>query len=66
MARLVNALIKALNNKDLKVLPRMIVIIPDEDLIKSINYFELGISNILESAIKWVVTNMQRAIKAKK
>ena len=66
MARLVNALIKVLNNKDLKVLPRMIVIIPDEDLIKSINYFEFGISKILESAIKWVVTNMQRAIEAKK
>ena len=44
----------------------MVVGIPDEDLIKSLNFFEFGISAILEAALRWTVTNMNRAVEAKK
>ena len=50
LAHLVNALIKALNNND--KIPRFIIVVPDSDIICSINVFDLGTKRILEEALK--------------
>ena len=63
MARLVNASVKALND-NMKI-PRMIVIVPDHDIINSINFFEFGIKHILHISIRWIINNMQRVLEAK-
>ena len=63
--RLVNALIKALN--DYEKLPRMIVIIPDLDILRflRIDDRDNSLSSILQELIKWIITNMRRATEAK-
>ena len=64
LAHLVNALIKALNDND--KIPRLIIVVPDSDIICSINVFDLGTKRILEESLKWIMTNMTRAVEAKK
>ena len=66
MVRLVNCYIKALN--DSNKLPRIVLIIPDGDLL---NYLyqqnkEFGISDISFDILSWITKQMVRATDAKK
>ena len=60
-ACLVNSLINAIN--DNKYLPRHIVVIPDWDLVKEIVNVKTNLFVLMEKLIKWIVINMNRAVK---
>ena len=66
IARLVNCIIKALN--DAKKLPKVMVIIPDWDILKflDIDPDDEGAFVIIRKALDWILTQIQRVIEAKK
>ena len=64
MARILNCLIEPINN--LHMLLRFIVIIPDWDIVKVINYQDYGVSRIIGACIEWLVREVDRAVTAKK
>ena len=65
LARMVNCLVKALN--DALQLPRLIVIIPDSDILKFvICKSEDHTSMLVTTTITWVINQMIRAVNAKK
>ena len=66
MTRLVNSLVKALN--DAKYLPRIILVVLDDDILHQIGKLKVGTDAIiiLEKAINWVMLQMERAITSKK
>ena len=64
LARLPNALIKALNEST--TIPRFIVVVPDLDVVHFIRKYKAGISTMACAAINWIANQMIRAILAKK
>ena len=64
--KLVNVLIKALNNKELIRLPRIIVFVPDWDIVKSAAYFKSGAKRFYDVVLNWVMLHAERAIEAKR
>ena len=76
-ARLVNSLIHAFNEKPAQdaegrivgpaqFLPCFIIVIADWDIVKHISHYKYGISRIAHRLIKWIITNMDRAIQTRK
>ena len=70
-ARLVNCLIKALNDnvdeeRKSKPLPQIIMVIPDLDILKYVDHFTYGIEIILTPLICWIIQEMKNAVEAKK
>ena len=63
MARIVNSVINKLN-EPIRKLPRFIIIIPDRDLLRHINYLGYGISHILGSCLNWIIKKIDDAIHA--
>ena len=70
MANIYNSLICTLNMKtDLTKnyqLPRFIIVIPEADILKHINYFSYGISTIIGKCLNWIITEMERVVDARK
>ena len=68
LARFVNCLIKSLNDKS--KLPRIILVIPDADLMKfikkSADHDYENMQMFIEGALNWVMNQMTRAVDAKK
>ena len=64
MSRFVNCLVKALN--DAKELPRIILVIPDWDILKAIDHETFGIKLLLDDSLNWIVSKMNKAIESKK
>ena len=62
--KLVNAFIKAANQN--QKLPRIVVFIPDWDLLKYVKVFNNGIRQILTDVLGWILTQVSRAIQSKK
>ena len=60
VARLVNALVNAVNEN--RYLPRLIVIIPDRDIVKQVQDVDVGVFTVLEHLIKWTIVMMNRGI----
>ena len=63
MARLVNAVIKGLNEPHR--MPRIILMIVDTDLLTHIKHVGFGESQVIGSAINWIVRNVENAIESK-
>ena len=59
-----NAFIEALNRRDR--LPRYILLILDRDLIDMVNRFDFGITEQLEKCVKWLATQLEWSITARK
>ena len=67
LARIFNSLVEGLNrNKGNDPLPRLLVVIPDADILKFINHYTYGVSAITGRCLNWLITNMDRVIEAKK
>ena len=67
LAKILNALIKKMNEmKKEDLLPRMIIIVPDGDIIHLINHYEYGVSTIIGRCLDWLINQIDRAIRAKK
>ena len=64
LVSIVNCFAEALNRFHL--LPRFVVIIPDQDIIRAINYFDYRISKIIQRCIEWMVKELDRFIAARK
>ena len=66
LSRIVNSMIKALN--DTLKMPRIIIVIPDWDILKFVDktQYGFGTKTMVESALTWIVEQMERAIDAKK
>ena len=63
-ARILNSLLKALN--DATKLPRINLLIPDQDILDDIDYSHEGKSIIMGGVFEWLVNQVQRAITSKK
>ena len=63
LSRFVNALVKALN-ESLKM-PRLIIVVPDHDILKFVDYNSFGVKEIIRGAINWIINQMKRAVEAK-
>ena len=64
LARYVNAVITALNETN--KLPRVIIFIPDMDLIDFIDFNDAGTRFVFGEAINWIISQILRAIESKK
>ena len=64
LARLYNAIIEGLNSK--VKLSRYVFILPDADLIKDMDLYDCGISDMLHIIIKWLVTNVGKAFEIRR
>ena len=47
-------------------MPQLIIVVPDGDILRFIDYFNFGISHIIGSCIDWLIRNINCAIEAKK
>ena len=63
-AKILNCLIKALNENN--KMPKLIVIIPDWDLLKFFNHNTYGVMELTNEVVTWMVNNMIWAIQLKK
>ena len=64
LSNILNSLIKGLNEE--KVLPQHILMIPDWDILKLINYYGYGISGIIGCCLNWLISEINRAIEGRK
>ena len=66
MTRMVNSLVKALN--EVKVLPRIILVIPDDNILHQVGKLNPSTDAliVIEKAVNWMLTQMERAISSKK
>ena len=63
-ARIVNCLIKALN--EAFSIPRFIVVVPDWDILRFINHFTYGVEILVQESLDWMIDNMKKVIRDKK
>ena len=66
LVHLLNAFIKALNDKECVKLPRLVVFIPDWDIVKYLSFYKTGAKRLFDEVINWVILNMERAIQSKR
>ena len=60
IARMFNALVGALN--DTHHLPKYIVVIPDMDILSTIDYYDHGVKELIEDNVRWLLKNMAKAV----
>ena len=65
MARLVNSLIKGLNDSPTK-LPRFILILPDADILRFLNFYTYGVTTVTGCCLTWIINTMDRLIETRK
>ena len=58
MAKLLNAAAEGLNQKE--KLPKYVLLVLDGDLIKNLNFFAFGMTEMFEKAIDWLVKNLMK------
>ena len=65
IARIYNSLVKALNDeRDLGYppLPKYVVIIPDKDIVESVNIWDYGVSSSIQCNVYWLLHQMSKAL----
>ena len=66
LARILNSIIDAMNDENNKTrMSRYIVIIPNRDILKFIN-FQFGISQVIGNCLNWLLTNIIHEVEARK
>ena len=63
LGRMVNCLIEALNEKDR--IPRLIILIPDWDIVKDINHYKFGISFMLGRSMNGLCQEFEKLLEIK-
>ena len=66
LSHIFNWFMSAINDKKSPLLPRMIILIPDWDILHFINHYSYGVSMMSGKCIDWLLNNMEHMIKAKK
>ena len=64
MVKIVNGLIEAFNKYH--TMPRFIIIIPDWDILKYINFYKFGASKFIGTMVDWLITEVSSAVDDKK
>ena len=64
IARIYNSLVEALNKYP--HLPKYILVLPDKDVIKSINNWDYGTTTIIEKNLNWLIKQMAKAILSRR
>ena len=64
MVKMVNCIVEAINH--FQLLPRFIIIIPDQDVVAAIKYYDYGISKIIQRCMEWMVREVDRMISTRK
>ena len=64
LARIHSALVNEINA--CKKLLRMIIIIPDQDIVKSVDFYKFGITMIFDKVLKWLVNEINKVVSTKK
>ena len=62
-SRVHNALVQGLNEQN--VMPRIIIMITDLDILRFLNFFGFGESHVIGEALNWLLINCERSIKSK-
>ena len=65
-ARVVNSLVKGINESTPPHLPRYVVILLDKDFIENIRIFDYGVSEAFETMLKWLLININNMIEVRK
>ena len=65
LARVFNALVKALNESPF-ILLRYILIMLDKDLISNADLYDFWVSHTIEDTIKWLLVNINQVLKTHK
>ena len=66
LVRMLNAFIKALNDKECKRLPRIVIFVPDWDIVRYLGFYKSGAKPLFDEIINWMILNAERAIQSKK
>ena len=66
MARVLNALIKELNDNARHPLPRLIVIIIGKEFFKMLNHVDYGVSHMIGKCLDWLMASLERLIHTRK
>ena len=61
LSQLYNALVKGLNMTPHK-LPHMIVLVPENDILKTINFYGFGISLLIGKCLDWLINEIDHAV----
>ena len=61
-----NSFMSAINDKKSPLLPKMIILILDWDILQFMNHYSYGVSMMSGKCIDWLLNNMKRVIEAKK
>ena len=64
LARILNGLVDAINTHH--ILPRLIVFVPDWDLLKAIKYYDFGVSRIIGTCVEWLIREIDRITTTRK
>ena len=65
MACIINSLIEVLNENKTTLL-RYLLIMPDADIMKFIDFYTYGVSTITGKCLSWMITTIKRIIEARK
>ena len=60
MTRMVNSLVSALNT--MNVLPKWLIVVPEDDLIKNLKFEEYGVSEAYGRIIDWIMVEHNKAL----
>ena len=66
LARIHNSLIKGINENARYAMPRMIIIIIGDELFKTIDHINYGVSLMIAKCIDWLLINLERIVKNRK
>ena len=62
--RLVNCITKARNDRTR--LPKYIILVPDADIVKNINYYNFGFRSLAEKDIEWMAKTIKKELELRK
>ena len=62
-SRIHNALVQGLNEQN--VMPRIIIMITDLDILRFLNFFSFGESHVIGEALNWLLINCEHSIESK-
>ena len=63
-ARIINSTIEALNSSN--ILPKMLLVIMDKDLIESINLFDFGACKVMVQVVNWLTWQIDILVRRKR
>ena len=58
LARILNSIVELLNNR--AQIPRMIIVIPDWDLVRNMNHFDSGATYMAERSMHWICNEIDK------